>query len=59
MDGRLDVEVHEGKVVGVWFHCQFLPFQQWEVGAARAAELGDGGPDDVIIADRIVLEERE
>jgi len=35
----LDVEVHEGRVVSVWFRCQALPFAQVEVGAERAREM--------------------
>lgn len=34
--GFLDVEVHKGQVVGVWFRCQLLPFVAREVGPERA-----------------------
>lgn len=37
--GELDVEVHAGKVVSVWFRCQLLPFGEHEVEADRAAEM--------------------
>jgi len=37
--GQLNVELREGEVVGVWFRCQFLPFDQTEVSQERAAEL--------------------
>jgi len=36
----LDVEVHNGRVVSVWFRCQALPFVQTEVNAERAREMG-------------------
>lgn len=40
--GEVNVEVDEhGKVVGVWFRCQHLPFDQTVVKAERARELGD------------------
>lgn len=29
--GTIDIQVHEGKVVGVWFRCLSLPFQVAEV----------------------------
>lgn len=37
--GVLDVEVHEGKVVAVWFRCQALPFRQANPHANRATEM--------------------
>lgn len=37
--GVLDVEVHEGKVVAVWFRCQPLPFRQADAHPARAADM--------------------
>jgi hypothetical protein len=36
---QLDVEIHNGHVVAVWFRCQALPFQQVDVDAFRAAEM--------------------
>lgn len=35
----LHVEVHDGKVVSVWFRCQQLPFQQVNVDEARSEEM--------------------
>lgn len=35
----INVEIHEGKVVGVWFRCQSLPFTESDYGKARAEEL--------------------
>lgn len=35
----LDVEVHNGKVVAVWFRCQPLAFKATQVNASRAAEM--------------------
>jgi hypothetical protein len=40
---ELDVEVHNGRVVAVWFRCQALPFRQAVVDAHRAATI-QGGP---------------
>lgn len=37
---HLDVEVHAGKVVAVWFRCQVLPFEQHDVDLRRAVEMG-------------------
>lgn len=37
--GHLDVEIHDGKVVSVWFRCQPLPFQQSDVDAVRAKDM--------------------
>jgi hypothetical protein len=37
---KLDVEVNkEGKVVGVWFRCCALPFEQIDVDDQRAFEM--------------------
>lgn len=38
-DGHVSVEVHDGRVVAVWFRCQQLPFRQHDVNAARTAEM--------------------
>lgn len=57
MNGRLDVEVHNGQVIAVWFNCQLLPYQQWDVDEDRAAQSG-GNPDAVIV-DRIAVEYQE
>lgn len=35
----IDVEIHDGQVVGVWFRCQQLPFRQSDVTPERAAEM--------------------
>ena len=35
----LDIETYNGKVVGVWFRCQHLPFTQTKVDEHRAIEL--------------------
>lgn len=37
----LDVEVHEGRVIAVWFRCQALPFHAVDIDALRAAEIAD------------------
>ena len=37
-DTVLDVEVHNGQVVAVWFRCQQLPFAQHDVLDDEAAE---------------------
>lgn len=39
--GVLDVEVYEGRVVGVWFRCQPLPFRQSFVDIERARSMRD------------------
>lgn len=36
---HLDVEVHNGRVVAVWFRCMQLPFEEHKVDARRAAEM--------------------
>jgi hypothetical protein len=38
-DNLLDVEVYDGHVVGVWFRCQALPFQETIVDSYRANEM--------------------
>ena len=38
---HVDVEVHNGKVVAVWFRCLPLKFRQADVGPKRAAEMED------------------
>jgi hypothetical protein len=40
LNGKLDIEVRDGRVVSVWFNCLLLPFEQHDVPAAREAELG-------------------
>lgn len=37
--GYLDVEVHKGRVVSVWFRCQPLAFKAVDVHDERAAEM--------------------
>jgi hypothetical protein len=37
--GLLNIEIFNGEVVGVWFRCQHLPFDQTEVDDYRATEL--------------------
>lgn len=37
--GILDIEVHNGKVVSVWYRCQALPFKQCDVEDDRALEM--------------------
>lgn len=54
MNGRLDIEVFDGKVHSVWFNCQILPFQQWDITAERAAEF-DGNVQGRI-TERIAVE---
>lgn len=36
---EINVELHNGKVVAVWFRCQALPFTQSEAGPHRAADM--------------------
>lgn len=38
-NGELDVEVHSGRVVAVWFRCSTLPFRQVDVNADRARSM--------------------
>lgn len=45
---RLDVEVHDGQVVAVWFRCQLLPFRQSDVSLTRATEIRGHEPGVVI-----------
>lgn len=35
----LDVEVHDGRVVSVWFRCAALPFRQVNVSAVRMYDM--------------------
>ena len=35
----VNVEVHDGRVVAVWFRCQPLPFDQHEASPRRQAEM--------------------
>lgn len=35
----LDVEVHNGEVVAVWYRCSMLPFKQVEVDEERSREM--------------------
>ena len=35
----LDVEVHDGKVVAVWFRCATVPFKQHDVDERRVREM--------------------
>jgi hypothetical protein len=44
--GELDVEVHEGKVVAVWFRCAMLPFRQCDCDADRAASMNAAYSDN-------------
>ncbi len=37
--GQLDVEIHDGKVIAVWFRCQPLPFRQSNASIHRAKEM--------------------
>lgn len=37
--GHLDIEVHGGKVVAVWYRCQMLPFTQHEIASDRVATV--------------------
>lgn len=36
---NINVELYKGKVVGVWFRCQYLPFTHTEVDIVRSLEL--------------------
>lgn len=40
MNGKLDVEVRDGKVIAVWLGCKLLPFEQWDIDEPRWADLG-------------------
>jgi hypothetical protein len=35
----VNVEVHDGEVVAVWFRCQPIPFTQNDFGPARAKDM--------------------
>lgn len=37
--GVIDVEVHNGKVVAVWYRCQHLPFKECVIDDGRALEM--------------------
>lgn len=37
--GHLDIGVHRGRVVSVWFRCQPLPFKQNDVDLERANDM--------------------
>lgn len=48
--GWLDVEVHNGQVVGVWFRCQQLPYRVTHVTAQRHLDMTrTAGGDPCII----------
>jgi hypothetical protein len=44
----LDVELHDGRVVAVWFRCQQLPFNQIDVNEVRAGEMAHVTADVMI-----------
>ena len=51
---QIDVEVHNGKVVAVWFRCMPLPFRQSDCGEARAKEMeslysSEHGPQNSLV----------
>jgi hypothetical protein len=57
VNGKLDVEVHDGRVIAVWFGCQLLPFEQLDIGEERAVEFGEAtNPDGRITQTRILVE---
>lgn len=37
--GEVNVELHHGRVVAVWFRCALLPFTQEVVGEGRARDM--------------------
>jgi hypothetical protein len=39
----LEIEVLNGKIIGVWFRCMQLPFRQIDIDAFRAADIHPGG----------------
>lgn len=39
--GVLDVEIHDGRVVAVWYRCQQLPYQVTTVSPERSAEMDE------------------
>jgi hypothetical protein len=41
----LDIEVHDGNVVGVWFRCMLLPFKATHVDRERALSLSSAVVD--------------
>lgn len=43
---KLDIEVHKGRIVAVWFGCVALPFEVIEVDEERNRDLlkGEEGP---------------
>ena len=53
----LDVEVFEGRVVGVWFKDQPLPFKQWQATADHAAEMDKAYADEDGEGGELVIEE--
>jgi hypothetical protein len=53
MNGKLDVEIHNGRVVAVWFNCQVLPFEEHDVSAERAREVLN---PDARITERVVVD---
>lgn len=48
MNGKIDVEIKDGKVVAVWNNCTLLPFQQHDIDDERYALLGDANPDGIV-----------
>jgi hypothetical protein len=54
--GQIDVEVHNGRVVSVWFRCQELPFRQVEVSTERANTCLHGRYDLPLITGVEVLD---
>lgn len=42
----LDVETCDGRVVGVWFKNQPLPFKQWQATADHAIEMDKAYADE-------------
>lgn len=53
----LDVEVFDGRVVGVWFKDQPLPFKQWQTTQEHADEMDKAYADEDGTGEELVIEE--
>ena len=51
----LDVEVYEGRVVGVWFKNQPLPYKQWQASAEHAAEMDAAYKDEDGVGEELAI----
>lgn len=53
----LDIEVYEGRVVGVWFGNQPLPFKQWEATLTHATEMDAAYADEDGVGEELAIKE--